>query len=86
MFPNQLTMQKNFCIPQYILSFVEFLVHWLIRLCQNTLQLAAGMNGGPNRVEARQGEDGLASAQFRFDTPQLAAGSFIRISFQGDCQ
>jgi hypothetical protein len=52
-------------------------VHWFIRLCQNTLQLAAGMNGGPNRVEARQGEDGLASAQFRFDTPQLAAGSFI---------
>jgi hypothetical protein len=51
--------------------------HWFIRLCQNTLQLAAGMNGGPNRVEARQGEDGLASAQFRFDTPQLAAGSFI---------
>jgi len=48
-----------------------------IRLRQNTPQLAAGMNGGANRVEARQGEDGLASAQFRFDTPQLAAGSFI---------
>jgi len=35
------------------------------------------MNGGANRVEARQSEDGLATAQFRFETPQLAAGSFI---------
>ncbi len=53
------------------------ILHTFIRLRQNTPQLAAGMNGGANRVEARQGEDGLASAQFRFDTPQLAAGSFI---------
>ncbi len=62
-------------------------------LRKSRLSGAAGMtrgasaclrDGGPNRVEARQGEDGLASAQFRFDTPQLAAGSFIRISFQGD--
>jgi hypothetical protein len=50
---------------------------FFIRLRQNTLQLAAGMNGEVNRGEARQSEDGLASAQFRFDTPQLAAGSFI---------
>ena len=64
-----------------------YLVSLFIRLRQNTLQLAAGMNGVVNRVEARQSEDGsilstcydfgLATAQFRFDTPQLAAGSFI---------
>jgi hypothetical protein len=32
-----------------------------IRFRQNTLQLAAGMNGGANRVEARKSEDGLAT-------------------------
>jgi hypothetical protein len=37
-----------------------------IRLRQNTLQLAAGMNGEANRVEARKSEDGLATTQFRF--------------------
>jgi hypothetical protein len=36
-----------------------------IRLRQNTLQLAAGMNGEANRVEARQSGDGLATTQFR---------------------
>jgi hypothetical protein len=35
------------------------------------------MNGGANRGEALQSEDGLAAAGFRFGTPQLAAGSFI---------
>jgi len=35
------------------------------------------MNGGANRGEALESEAGLASAQFRFDTPQLAAVSFI---------
>jgi hypothetical protein len=45
------------------------------------------MKGEVNRAEARQSEGGLiplyhrhggmATAQFRFDTPQLAAGSFI---------
>jgi hypothetical protein len=45
------------------------------------------MNGKVNRAEAHQSEGGLnllnhfnvgmATAQFRFDTPQLAAGSFI---------
>jgi len=35
------------------------------------------MLGGANRGEALQSEAGLATAQFRFDTPQLAAGSFI---------
>jgi hypothetical protein len=35
------------------------------------------MNGGANRVEARQGENWLASAQFRFDNRQLALESFI---------
>jgi hypothetical protein len=49
------------------------------------------MNGVVNRVEARQSEDGsilstcydfgLATAQFRFDTPQLAAGSFIKTAY-----
>ena len=32
-----------------------------IRLRQNTLQLAAGMNGKANRGEARPSEDGLAT-------------------------
>jgi hypothetical protein len=45
------------------------------------------MNGKVNRAEAHQSEGGLislyhsnvgmATAQFRFHTPQLAAGSFI---------
>jgi hypothetical protein len=45
------------------------------------------MKGKVNRAEAHQSEGGLnllnhfnagmATAQFRFDTPQLAAGSFI---------
>jgi hypothetical protein len=58
-----------------------------IRLRRNTLQLAAGINGKVNRAEAHQSEGGLislyhfnigiATAQFRFDTPPLAAGSFI---------
>jgi len=38
---------------------------FFIRFRQNTLQLATGMNGK------------AASAQFRYDTLQLAAGSFI---------
>jgi hypothetical protein len=48
---------------------------------------AAGMKGKVNRAEAYQSEGGLiplyhfnlvmATAQFRLDTPQLAAGSFI---------
>ena len=35
------------------------------------------MNGGVNRGEALQIEAGLTTAEFRFDTPQLAAGSLI---------
>jgi hypothetical protein len=48
-----------------------------IRLRQNTLQLAAGMNGGANapKLEKRRR---VGFGEFRFDTPQLAAGSFIR--------
>ena len=42
-----------------------------------SIKLWHDKDGGANRVEALQGEDGLASAQFRFYTPQLAAGSFI---------
>jgi hypothetical protein len=47
------------------------------------------MIGEVNRAEAHQSEGGLipiyhsnvgmATAQFRFDTPQLAAGSFILV-------
>jgi hypothetical protein len=58
-----------------------------IRLRLNTLQLSAGMKGEVNRAEAHQSEGGLirlyhfnvgmATAQFRFDTTQLAAESFI---------
>ncbi len=70
------------CSQGFLFSFKSF-----VRLRQDTLQLAAGMNGVVNRVEARQSGDGfilskcydfgLATAQFRFDTPQQAAGSFI---------
>ena len=38
---------------------------FFVRLRQNTLQLAAGMNGEVNRAEAHQSEGGLAMAQFR---------------------
>jgi len=58
-----------------------------IRLGLKPLQHAAGMKGKVNRAQAHQGEGGLnllnhfnvgmANAQFRFDTPQLAAESFI---------
>jgi hypothetical protein len=59
-----------------------------IRLRRKRLQLAAGIKGKVNRAEAHQSEGGLialyhfnlvmATAQFRFDPPQLAAGSFIK--------
>ena len=49
------------------------------------------MKSEVNRAEARQSEGGLiplyhfnvgmATAQFRFDTPQLAAGSFISTGY-----
>jgi len=65
--------------------------HLIIRLRRNILQLAAGMISEVNRAEAHQSEGGLiplyhfnvrmATAQFRFDTPQFAAGSFIFIDF-----
>jgi len=59
-----------------------------IRLRQNTLQLAAGMNGGANapKLEQRPSsavallwrmERRVGFCEFRFDTPQLAAGRFI---------
>ena len=60
-------------------------MHWLIRLRQNTLQLAAGMNGGANAPKLEQRRR-VGFCEFRFDTPQLAAGRFIRISFLVDCQ
>ena len=47
-----------------------------IRLRQNTLQLAAGMNGGANAPKLEQRRR-VGFGEFRFDTPQLAAGSFI---------
>jgi len=54
----------------------EIVVVRFIRLRQNTLQLAAGMNGGANapKLEERRR---VGFGEFRFDTPQLAAGSFI---------
>ena len=62
-------------------------VNRFIRFCLNTLQLDAGMKGEVNRAEAHQSEGGLiplyhsnvgmATAQFRVDTPQFAAGIFI---------
>jgi hypothetical protein len=65
----------------------DFTLLFFIRLRRNTLKLAAGMKGKVNRAEAYQSEGGLiqpyhvkvgkATAQFHFDTPQLAAGSFI---------
>jgi hypothetical protein len=48
----------------------------IIRLRQNTLQLAAGMNGMATRRSSKS-EGGFGFGEFRFDTPQLAAGSFI---------
>jgi hypothetical protein len=59
-----------------------------IRLRQNTLQLAAGMNGGANapKLEQRPSsavallrrmERRVGFSEFPFDTPQLAAGRFI---------
>lgn len=48
-----------------------------IRLRQNTLEPAPRMNGKVNRAIAHQSKGGLASTEFRFDTPRLAARSFI---------
>jgi hypothetical protein len=48
-----------------------------IRLRQNTLQLAAGMDGGANRVEARKSEDGLATTQFRKIPRRLRRGASL---------
>jgi hypothetical protein len=72
------------CIQDVVYLFKGLV---FIRLRRNTLQLAAGMKGKVNRAEAYQSEGGLiplyhfnlvmATAQFRLDTPQLAAGSFI---------
>ncbi len=78
------------CSQGFLFSFKRFVrlrQDTLQRLDWSRRSLAAGMNGVVNRVEARQSEDGsilstcydfgLATAQFRFDTPQQAAGSFI---------
>ena len=46
-----------------------------IRLRQNTLRLAAGMNGKVNRAEAHQSEGGLAMAQFRLIPHRLRRGA-----------
>ena len=62
---------------------------FFLRLRLKTLQLAAEMKGKVNRAEARKSEGGLgygatwraiarkSDGGFRFDTPQLATGSFI---------
>jgi hypothetical protein len=49
---------------------------YFIRLRQNTQQLAAGMNGKANAPKLFRAKAGCFG-EFRFDTPQLAAGSFI---------
>ena len=49
----------------------------VIRLRQNTLQLAAGMNGETNHGEARQSEDGLATPQFRLIPRSLLRGASL---------
>jgi hypothetical protein len=78
----------DFSSPLSILYIVCIdILHIFIRLRLNTLQLAAWMKSEVNRAEAHQSEGGLipsyhcnggvATAQFRFDTPPLAAGSFI---------
>ena len=48
-----------------------------IRLRQNTLRLAAGMNGEVNRAEAHQSEGGLAMAQFRLIPHRLRWGASL---------
>ena len=77
------------------LSWLEILDrHPFIRLRQNTLQLAAGMNGGANapKLEERPSsavallrrmERRVGFCEFRFDTPQFAAGRFIGFQFIG---
>jgi hypothetical protein len=39
------------------------------------------MNGKANSAEAQLSAGGLATAQFRFEIPQLAVGSFIENLF-----
>jgi hypothetical protein len=55
-----------------ISGFIRF-----IRLRQNTHELAPWMSGKLNGTIIHQTQSGLASAELRFDSPQLAAGSFI---------
>ena len=86
--PNSATFCGSHIIKCASICFYP-IKHGFIRLRQNTLQLAAGMNGGANapKLEQRRrvgfGATWRAIAPesdggFRFDTPQLAAGSFIR--------
>jgi hypothetical protein len=51
-----------------------------IRLRLNTLQLAAGMKGMATRQSSLERRRVIGYGEFRFDTPQLAVGSFIIIS------
>jgi hypothetical protein len=54
--------------PELVSGSNDFRVSYVldfIRLRQNTLWLAAGMNGEANRAEAHQSEGGLAMAEFR---------------------
>ena len=57
------------------MSELEFLI-FFIRLRQNTLQVAAGMNGRANAPKLEQRRR-VGFGEFSFDTPQLAAGRFI---------
>jgi len=49
-------------------------VAFFIRLRQNTLQFAAGMNGVANPPK-RSARRRVGFGEFRFDTPQLAGGA-----------
>ena len=51
-----------------------------IRLRLNTLQLAAGMKGVATRQSSLERRRVIGYGEFRFDTPQLAVGSFIIVT------
>jgi len=54
-----------------------YCIFTFIRLRLNTLQLAAGMKGVATRRSPQGRRRVISYGEFRFDTPQLAAGSFI---------
>jgi len=61
---------------EMLCRFIVFSILCFIRLRQNTLQLAAGMNGRANAPKLEQRRR-VGFGEFSFDTPQQAAGRFI---------